>query len=114
MDARDQILASAKSAAVTTLADVRAEQSTSAAVIDALLSSNVVALLLECDGITLETLPWPPIPRQFEAQLEVLWHRYECAAADRDALRSAFDRIAAELYELTIDDLMKLQKSQQQ
>ncbi|QDG50097.1 hypothetical protein FIV42_04910 [Persicimonas caeni] len=101
---------------MTTLADARERELTSAAVIEALSTSRVVSTLLDCEGVTAETLPWPEISRQFEVQLEVLWRQYQSSAyqsdeAEREAIRGAFDRIAAELYGLTIDDLMLLQRS---
>lgn len=82
--------------------------SPSSRAITALLNSNVVAAVLDT-GVTIESLPLPELPRQFELQLEILWRHFQADGADREAIRGAFDRIAAELYALNVDDLMLLQ-----
>jgi hypothetical protein len=75
----------------------------------ALVGSRIVSSMIEQGHFSLETLPVPSISRQHEMQLEVLWRRYQEPDADRDALVGALDRIVAELYQLTSNDLMTLE-----
>ncbi len=83
----------------------------SLAVVAAIVSSQIVGTLLDADPARLGELPLPEVPRLSAAQLEVLWRRYEASdAAEREAIVGAFDRIVAELYELTLDELMILER----
>lgn len=76
----------------------------------ALASCRLVAAVLDADAGRLAELPLPRMPRQVEAQLAVLWRRFEaCGEAERAQLVGSFDRIGAELYDSTLDDLMDLQ-----
>lgn len=84
----------------------------------ALLSSRLIARALFADQPTspltpdtLAKLPWPTINPLFEMQLTVLWGRFEASPAERPALVGAFDRIAAELYHLSIDDLITFERN---
>ena len=81
--------------------------------VSALLRSRVVAAVLDGEEVSIEALPLPDIPRHFEVQLEILWRHHQADAADREAIAGAFDRIAAELYLLSIDDLMRLQMAEE-
>lgn len=86
---------------------------TSPAASAALLSSRLVAYVLPgaraLDAAELAALAWPQIPTHFRVQLEILWRSY---TRSRDpAMIGAFDRIAAELYMLTIDDLMTFERA---
>ncbi len=80
----------------------------------ALLSSRLIAAALPTDPLTpdvLAKLPWPTISPLFEVQLAVLWGRFEASPDDRPGLVGAFDRIAAELYHLSIDDLITFERN---
>ncbi|MFP4597603.1 MAG: hypothetical protein ACOC9W_00630 [Persicimonas sp.] len=80
----------------------------------ALLSSRLIAAALPTGRLTpeaLANLPWPTISPLFEMQLTALWRRFEAIPAGRPGLVGAFDRIAAELYQLSIDDLITFERN---
>jgi hypothetical protein len=75
----------------------------------ALAASRIVSVVLKDARVSLATLPLPAISSQFEMQLEVLWRLHQTPGADRQAIAGAIDRIVAELYHLTTNDLMMLE-----
>ena len=82
--------------------------------IAALLSSNLLGGVLErpLTVASVEALPLPARDALFEAQLGALWHARNsdfsqgAASPQWRAIQSSFDRIFAELYHLTLDELM--------
>lgn len=56
----------------------------------------------------LRALPMPPIAPQRDAQLRLLWHFRQIRASqqERDTILEAFDRIVAEIYAMSLDELM--------
>ncbi|MFW5967526.1 MAG: hypothetical protein ACOCV2_08420 [Persicimonas sp.] len=56
-------------------------------------------------------LPWPAFDASSEAQLSVLWHRFQSSGSDRRGLVGAVDRVVAELYGLSLDVLMILERT---
>jgi hypothetical protein len=99
-------------AATRTLGDVRhTDRVEEQAALAALTASRIVSFMVEGGHFTLETLPLPSISRQFETQLAILWRRHQASngdqhARDQQALVGAIDRIVAELYQLTTNDLV--------
>ena len=85
-------------------------------VLAALLSSRLMGFAYG-DGEdlpkTLAQIQLPKVEGQYAMQLEVLWRRFERASDDeRGRLRAAFDRIAAELYDLPLDTLINFERAQ--
>jgi hypothetical protein len=76
----------------------------------ALLSSRLLGQASR-SAQPLESLPWPDIDPLFASQLELLWRRWEAAPDQRQTLVGAFDRIAAELYDLGLEDLMAFERA---
>lgn len=85
-------------------------ESTPLAVAAALLSSRIIGRM-SCIADHLESLPWPDIGPLFATQLGLLWRRWEAIPDRRQTLIGAFDRIAAELYDLSLDDLITLERA---
>lgn len=89
----------------------------SLAVIAALLSSRILRVAIEAP-LTIQTLEALPLPARhglFEAQLEALWHHassnfsVHTSGPEWRAIWGSFDRICAELYHLSLDELMTYQ-----
>lgn len=82
--------------------------------IAALLSSNLGGSLLPrpLTRASLQALPLPARDALFEAQLAALWHAGTCDGAPGApsprwrTIQRSFDRIFAELYHLSLDELM--------
>lgn len=86
------------------------DDSTPLAAAAALLSSRILGRMGWMSD-RLESLPWPDIDPLSATQLELLWRRWEAAPDQRQTLAGAFDRIVAELYDLSLDDLMTLERA---
>ena len=111
---RYEILAAPTSTATPGLLIRPREDAAKLPIIAALLSSNILGAAI-ARPLTIQTLEAFPLPARdalFEAQLEALWY-YGSSNVSQDpaspqwgAILSSFDRILAELYHLTLDELM--------